>query len=151
MIGVLGERIDGDVNQGLLPNDRAALLRAELEATQKLITNSDSQATAMLADIDRDLAVYDKTVDVNEANGDLFYHVGDSITIAMRDAAAWQVETVQNTDVMDVKRKDALNPPGVQGVYLAKSPGYTAITLADPASGKHVRFRFYIVDKAAAS
>jgi hypothetical protein len=150
-IRVLGERIDGDVNQGLLPNDRAALFRADLEATQKLISNGDSQATAMLADIDRDLAVYDNTVDINEANSDLFYHVGDSITIAMRDDAAWQVEAVQNTDVMDVKRKDALNSPGVQGVYLAKSPGYTAITLADAASGKHVRFRFYIVDKAAAS
>jgi hypothetical protein len=52
---------------------------------------------------------------------------------------------------MDVKQKGAMNPTGVQGAFLAKSPGYTAITLSDPASGKHVRFRFYIVEKAAAS
>ena len=151
MLRALGERIDGDVNQGVLPTDRAALLRAELDATQKLITNGDSQATAMLADIDRDLAPYDKTVDINEAGVDLMYHIGDTITIAMRDGAAWQVDSVQNTDIMDLKQKSVMNPAGVQGAYLAKSPGYTAITLSDPASGKHVRFRFYIVDKAAAN
>jgi hypothetical protein len=151
MIRVLGERIDGDVNAGVLPTDRAALLRAEIEATQKLVTNNDSQATAMLADIDRDLAAYDNSVDINEANRDLFYHVGDTITIAMRDDAAWQVDNVQNPDIMDVKQKGAMNATGVQGAYLAKSPGYTAITLTDPASARHVRFRFYIVDKAVAS
>jgi len=151
LVRVLSERIDGDVNQGLLPADRAALMRAEIDAAQKLVTNSDSQATAMLADIDRDLAVYDNTVDINEANRDLFYHAGDAITIAMRDGAAWQVESVQNTDIMDVKTRDAMNVTGVQGVYLAKQPGYTALVLADPASGRHVRFRFYIVDKAVAN
>jgi hypothetical protein len=149
-IRVLGERIDGDVNQGILPGDRAALMRAEIDAAQKLVTNGDSQATAMLADIDRDLATYDNTVDINEANRDLLYHVGDTITIAMRDGATWHVDSVQNTDIMDLKQKDAMNPTGVQGAYLAKSPGFTAITLSDSASGKHVRFRFYIVDKAAA-
>ncbi len=151
LVRVLGERIDGDVNQGLLPNDRAALMRAEIEAAQKLVTNGDSQATAMLADIDRDLAPYDNTVDINEASRDLMYHVADTITIAMRDGAAWQVDNAQNTDIMDLKQKGTLYPPGVQGAYLAKSPGYTAITLSDPATGKHVRFRFYIVDKAAAN
>jgi hypothetical protein len=149
MVRVLGERIDGDVNAGLLPDDRAALMRAEIEAAQKLVTNSDSQATAMLADIDRDLAAYDNTVDINEASRDLFYHTGDAITIAMRDGAGWQVDGVQNTDVMNVKTPGAMNATGVQGVYLAKGPGYTAITLTDPASGRQVRFRFYIVDKAA--
>jgi hypothetical protein len=149
MIRVLGERIDGDVNQDLLPTDRAALMRAEIEAAQKLVTNGDSQATAMLADIDRDLAAYDKTLDINEADRDLFYHSGDTITIAMRDGTAWGVESVANTDIMNVKTPSALNAPGVQGVYLAKQPGYTALTLQDPASGRHVRFRFYIVDKAA--
>jgi hypothetical protein len=150
-VGVLSERIDGDVNQGLLPTDRAALMRAEIVAAQKLVTNRDSQATAMLADIDRDLAAYDNTVDINEANRDLFYHSGDAITIAMRDGVAWQVDNVQNTDIMNVKNPSAMNATGVQGVYLAKQPGYTGITLTDPASGKHVKFRFYIVDKAAAS
>lgn len=149
LVRVLGERIDGDVNAGILPPDRAALMRAEIEAAQKLVTNNDSQATAMLADIDRDLAAYDHSVNINEADRDLFYHVGDTITIAMRDGAAWQVDSVQNTDIMDIKGKNAMNPTGVQGAYLAKSPGYTSITLGDPASGKHVRFRFYIVDKAA--
>ncbi len=147
MVRVLGERIDGDVNAGLLPTDRAALMRAEIDATQKLITNSDSQATAMLGDIDRDLAPYDYTVDSNEAERDLFYHLGDTITIAMRDGVAWHVDSVQNTDIIDVKTKDAVYASGVQGAYLAKSPGYSALTLSDPASGKHVRFRFYIVDK----
>jgi hypothetical protein len=151
MIRVLGERIDGDVNQGLLPTDRAALMRAEIEAAQKLVTNGDSQATAMLADIDRDLAAYDNTVDINEANRDLFYHSGDAITIAMRDGVAWQVDTVQNTDIMNVKNPSAINATGVQGTYLAKQPGYTGITLTDPASGKHVKFRFYVVDKAVAN
>jgi hypothetical protein len=150
-IGVLSERIDGDVNQSLLPTDRAALMRAEIEAAQKLVTNGDSQATAMLADIDRDLAAYDSTVDINEANRDLFYHSGDAITIAMRDGVAWQVDSVQNTDIMNVKNPNAMNPPGVQGVYLAKQPGYTGITLSDSASGKKVKFRFYIVDKAIAN
>jgi hypothetical protein len=148
MVRVLNERIDGDVNQGLLPSDRAALMRAEIDAAQKLVTNSDPQATAMLADIDRDLAQYDDTVDIDEANLDLFYHSGDAITIAMRDGVDWKVEGVQNTDVMDVKAPSTMNPTGVQGVYLAKQPGYTAITLVDPASGRHVKFRFYIVDKA---
>jgi hypothetical protein len=147
-IGVLSERIDGDVNQGLLPTDRAALMRAEIEAARKLVNNGDPQATAMLADIDRDLAAYDKTVDINEADRDLFFHSGDAVTIAMRDGVAWQVDKVQNTDIMDVKAPNAVNPPGVQGTYLAKQPGYTGITLVDPASGKHVGFRFYIVDKA---
>jgi hypothetical protein len=150
-VGVLNERIDGDVNQGLLPTDRAALMRAEIEAAQKLVTNKDSQATAMLADIDRDLAAYDHTVDSNEANRDLFYHTGDAITIAMRDGVAWQVDNVQNTDIMNLKNPNAMNPPGVQGIYLAKQPGYTGISLTDPASGKKVRFRFYIVDKAVAN
>lgn len=150
MIRVLGERIDGDVNQGVLPADRAALMRAEIEAVQKLVTNGDSQATAMLADIDRDLAAYDNTLGINEANRDLLYHTGDAITIAMRDGAAWQIDNVQNTDVMDIKTKGALNAAGVQGLFLAKQPGFTAITLVDPASGKHVKFRFYIVDKAIA-
>lgn len=147
-IGVLSERIDGDVNGGLLPTDRAALMRAEVQAAQKLVTNGDPQATAMLADIDRDLSAYDNTVDINETNRDLFFHSGDAVTIAMRDGVAWQVEKVQNTDIMDVKSPNAVNPPGVQGTYLAKQPGYTGITLVDPASGKHVGFRFYIVDKA---
>jgi hypothetical protein len=151
MVTVLNERIDGDVNGGLLPTDRAALMRAEIEAAQKLVTNRDSQATAMLADIDRDLAAYDNTVDINEANRDLFYHSGDAITIAMRDGVAWQVDNVQNTDIMSVKKPNAMNAAGVQGIYLAKQPGYTGITLSDPASGKKVKFRFYIVDKAAAS
>ena len=71
--------------------------------------------------------------------------------IAMRDGVAWQVDNVQNTDIMNVKNPSAMNASGVQGVYLAKQPGYTAITLTDPASGKHVKFRFYIVDKAAGS
>jgi hypothetical protein len=150
LVRVLGERIDGDVNQGLLPPDRAALMRAEIDAAQKLVTNGDSQATAMLADIDRDLAAYDNTVDINEADRDLFYHSGDAITIAMRDGVTWQVDNVQNTDIMNVKAPNAMNATGVQGTYLAKQPGYTGITLTDPASGKHVRFRFYIVDKAAA-
>jgi len=149
LVTVLGERVDGDVNQGLLPDDRAALMRAEIMATQKLVTNGDSQATAMLADIDRDLAAYDNTLDIFESGRDLLYHSGDSITIAMRDGVAWQVESVQNTDIMNVKTPGAINPPGVQGVYLAKQPGYTALTLVDPASGKHVGFRFYVVDKAA--
>jgi hypothetical protein len=148
MVRVLGERIDGDVNQGVLPGDRAALMRAEIDAAQKLVTNGDSQATAMLADIDRDLAAYDNTVDIDEADRDLFYHSGDTITIAMRDGVAWTVESVQNTDIMNVKTPNAMNATGVQGTYLAKQPGYTSITLTDPASGKHVRFRFYIVDKA---
>jgi hypothetical protein len=148
MVGVLNERIDGDVNQGVLPTDRAALMRAEIEAAQKLVTNGDSQATAMLADIDRDLAAYDNSVDINEANRDLFYHTGDAITIAMRDGVAWQVDNVQNTDIMNVKNPNAMNATGVQGVYLAKQPGYTSISLSDPASGKKVRFRFYVVDKA---
>jgi hypothetical protein len=151
VIRVLNERIDGDVNQGLLPTDRAALMRAEIEAAQKLVTNGDSQATAMLADIDRDLAAYDNTVDVNEAGRDLLYHSGDAITIAMRDGVAWQVDSVQNTDIMNVKNPNAMNAAGVQGVYLAKQPGYTGITLTDPGSGKHVKFRFYIVDKAVAN
>jgi len=151
MIRVLSERIDGDVNQGSLPDDRAALMRAEIEATQKLVTNGDSQSTAMLADIDRDLAAYDNTLDVNEAARDLFYHSGDTVTIAMRDGAAWQVEKVQNTDIMDVKTPGAMLASGVQGIYLAKQPGYTAIVLADPASGRHVTFRCYIVDKAITS
>lgn len=148
MVGVLNERIDGDVNQGVLPTDRAALMRAEIEAAQKLVTNGDSQATAMLADIDRDLAAYDNSVDINEAGRDLFYHTGDAVTIAMRDGVAWQIDNVQNTDIMNVKNPNAMNATGVQGVYLAKQPGYTSITLSDPASGKKVRFRFYIVDKA---
>jgi hypothetical protein len=151
MVRVLGERIDGDVNQGQLPTDRAALMRAEIEAAQKLVTNGDSQATAMLADIDRDLAAYDNTVDINEANRDLFYHSGDAITIAMRDGVAWAVDNVQNTDIMNVKNPNAMNAAGVQGVYLAKQPGYTGITLTDQATGKHVKFRFYIVDKAVAN
>jgi hypothetical protein len=151
MVRVLNERIDGDVNADLLPTDRAALMRAEIEAAQKLVTNGDSQATAMLADIDRDLAAYDATVDVNETGRDLFYHSGDSITIAMRDGVDWQVEKVQNTDIMDVKAPNAMKAAGVQGIFLAKAPGYTGITLVDPASGRHVAFRFYIVDKAAAS
>ncbi len=149
MVRVLGERIDGDVNQGLLPTDRASLMRAEIDAAQKFVTNGDSQATAMLADIDRDLAVYDNTVNVNESGRDLCYHVGDTITIAMRDGRAWQVDNVANTDIMDIKQKTAMNATGVQGAYLAKAPGYTAITLTDPASGQHVTFRFYIIDKAA--
>jgi hypothetical protein len=149
MIRVLGERIDGDVNQGLLPDDRAALMRAEIAATQKLVTNGDSQATAMLADIDRDLSAYDNTVDIDEAERDLFFHSGDAITIAMRDGVEWKVDSVSNTDIMNVKSPGAMYPPGVQGIYLAKQPGYTGITLSDPASGKKVRFRFYIVDKAA--
>ncbi len=150
LIRVLGERIDGDVNQGVLPDDRAALMRAEVAATQKLVTNGDSQATAMLADIDRDLAAYDDTVDIFEAGRDLFFHSGDAITIAMRDGVDWKVDHVGNTDIMNVKAPNALNPPGVQGIYLAKQPGYTGITLVDPATGKHVDFRFYIVDKAVA-
>jgi hypothetical protein len=151
MMRVLNERIDGDVNAGLLPSDRAALARAEIEAAQKLVTNGDSQATAMLADIDRDLAAYDNTVDIDEANRDLLYHSGDAITIAMRDGVDWKVDKVQNTDIMDVKKPGAMNPTGVQGTYLAKQPGYTGITLVDPATDKRVIFRFYIVDKAAGS
>jgi hypothetical protein len=151
MVRVLGERIDGDVNQGVLPGDRAALMRAEIDAAQKLVTNGDSQATAMLADIDRDLAAYDNTVDIYEADRDLFYHSGDAITIAMRDGVAWTVESVQNTDIMNVKTPGAMNATGVQGTYLAKQPGYTGITLTDPASGKRVHFRFYIVDKASSA
>jgi hypothetical protein len=95
------------------------------------------------------LATYDNSLDVNEANSDLLYHSGDTITIAMRDGIAW-IDSVQNTDVMNVKTPGALNATGVQGVYLAKQPGYTAITLVDQASGRHVGFRFYIVDKAVA-
>jgi len=151
MIRVLGERIDGDVNQGVLPDDRAALMRAEVAATQKLVTNGDSQATAMLADIDRDLSAYDDTVDIDEASRDLFFHSGDAITIAMRDGVDWHVDSVQNTDIMNIKTPGAMNATGVQGVYLAKQPGFTRITLVDPASGKHVEFRFYIVDKAVSS
>jgi hypothetical protein len=149
MVTVLGERIDGDVNQGLLPDDRAALMRAEIAAAQKLVTNGDSQAPAMLADIDRDLSAYDNSLDINESGRDLFYHSGDAITIAMRDGVAWQVESVQNTDIMNVKTPGAMTATGVQGTYLAKQPGFTRITLVDPASGKHVGFRFYIVDKSA--
>ncbi len=148
LVGVLDERIDGDVNQGLLPTDRAALMRAEIVAAQKLVTNGDSQASAMLADIDRDLAAYDNTLDINEADRDLLYHSGDAITIAMRDGVEWKVESVQNTDILNVKTPGAMNSTGVQGVYLAKAPGFTALTLVDPASNKHVKFRFYIVDKA---
>jgi hypothetical protein len=151
MIRVLGERIDGDVNQGVLPDDRAALMRAEVAATQKLVTNGDSQATAMLADIDRDLSAYDDSVDIDEASRDLFFHSGDAITIAMRDGVDWHVDSVQNTDIMNIKTPGAMNATGVQGVYLAKQPGFTRITLVDPASGKHVEFRFYIVDKAVSS
>ncbi len=146
---VLGERIDGDVNQGLLPDDRAALMRAEVNVTQKLITAGDSQATAMLADIDRDLSAYDNSIDVNEADRDLFFHTGDTITIALRDGVGWKVETIQNTDVLDLKSKNELNPPGVVGVYLAKQPGFTRVVLVDPASNRHVRFRIYVVEKSS--
>jgi hypothetical protein len=149
MIRVLNERIDGDVNANLLPTDRAALMRAQIDATQKLVTNGDSQATAMLADIDRDLAAYDNTLNINEADRDLLYHSDDAITIAMRDGVDWKVD-VQNTDVLDRKSPTAMLATGVQGIYLAKQPGYTGMTLADPVSGKQVRFRLYIVDKAVA-
>jgi hypothetical protein len=144
----LSERIDGDNAQGLLSGDRAALLRAELASARTFVANGDPQATAMLADIDRDLAPLDKSLDANEAGRDLLFHTGDKIVLAMRDGVAWQIGEKRNTDVLDVLATGAANPAGVQGTLLAKQPGDAAVTLVDPASGRQLRFRFIIVDAA---
>ncbi|GAC1409016.1 MAG: hypothetical protein NVSMB64_17730 [Candidatus Velthaea sp.] len=147
---VLAERIDGDVAQGLVPAARAALLRAEVAAVQRAIANNDSAATEMLAEIDRDLAAVDLNVDANEANRDLLYHAGDKITLAMRDGRAWQIDGITNRDVLDRLASGVMYVQGVQGVLLAKSDGFSAVTLLDPASGMRLRFRFTIVSRTPA-
>lgn len=145
---VLGARIDGDVAQGIVSGARAALLRAEIAAAQRSMANDDAQATEMLADIDRDLAVLDLTLDANEAGRDLLYHVGDKITIALRDGVAWQVEKISNPDLFDLLRPDEVNATGVQGVFLAKDTGTVLVTLLDPSSGRRLHFSLTFVMRA---
>lgn len=142
---VLGARIDGDVAQGLVTSARAALLRAEIAAAQRSIANGDAQATDMLADIDRDLAALDLSLDANEAGRNLLYHVGDKITIALRDGAAWQIEKISDPNLFGRVRPDAIDATGVQGTFLAKDVGTVLVSLLDPASGRHRRFTLTFV------
>ncbi|GAC1533084.1 MAG: hypothetical protein NVS2B17_00300 [Candidatus Velthaea sp.] len=147
---VLSERIDGDVAQGLVPAARAALLRAEIAAVQRALANSDSAATDMLAEIDRDLAAADLNLDANEANRDLLFHTGDKITLAMRDGRTWQIDGITNRDVLDRMVSGVMYVQGVQAVLLAKGDGFSALTLLDPATGTRLRFRFTIVARTPA-
>lgn len=147
LVRVLSGRIDGDVSQGLVPSDRAALFRAELDAAQRAIANNDSQASAMLDDIDREISLLDRTLDMADANHDLLFHVGDQITIAMRDGRTWRVDAVTDRNVFDLTRMGVAYPTGVQGVYLAKSSGSVVVTLADADNGQKVRFRLTFVPR----
>lgn len=142
---VLGERIDGDVAQGVVSGAKAALLRAEIAAAQRSIANNDAQATDMLDEIDRDLAVLDKTLDATEAGHDLLYHIGDRITIAMRDGGDWHVEKISNPNAFGLARAGAMDATGVQGVYLVKDTGTIAVTLLNAASGRRVTFSLTFV------
>jgi hypothetical protein len=123
----LEARITDDQSHQRLAPGQDALLRVELAATRRAYANHDPAAAYMLDVIDRQLAEVDHTLSRSEDGRGITVHVGDSVTVALRDQYAWNV-TNSDATVLALQT-GVMWARGVQGVFTAKQPGTAILSL----------------------
>lgn len=147
-------RIGEDVNAKVLSEDQAKLFRAGLAAI-KALAATDSSAFPMLDELDRDLAIHDRVLAAPEDGMQFVVQTGESVTVAMHDERQWTV-TTSDPNVLAPPRVGVMWARGVQGVFVAKSPGESILTLqgrnvpepgavATPTNIRLVRFYITVV------
>jgi hypothetical protein len=120
----LRQRIATDAENKLLAPGQEPLLRAELAA---------AKTPEMLDVIDRQLAQVDFTLSRAEDGTAIVVHMGDDVTVAMRDPYLW---SVQMSDPSSLARQvGVMFVRGVQGVFNAKAPGVVTLTLTSNTPG----------------
>ncbi len=141
-VQLLEQRIATDAFGNRLAPGQGPLLTAQLNAAKAAQARHDPQAGAMLDVIDRELALVDYTLSRAENGQTLAVHVGDKITIAMRDTEGYDV---QLDGQALVRAPGVLFVRGVQGVYTASKPGVYPITLTPMGSSSQTPVTFTIV------
>ena len=130
----LATRIAYDAAQHLLAPGAEPLLRAELGAAKSANDKHDPNADAMLDVIDRQLAAADFTLSPAEDGTTLIVHVGDNVTVAMRDPYLWNVQ-VSDPSALPRQRVGIMYVRGVQGVFSAQKPATVTLTLTSNTPG----------------
>jgi hypothetical protein len=125
----LEARVADDQSHKRLAPGQDALLRVELAAARRAYSSHDPAADYMLDVIDRQLAEVDHTLSRAEDGRGITVHVGDTVSVALRDQYAWNV-TNSDPTVLSMK-VGVMWARGVQGVFSAKQPG-TAILSLEP-------------------
>ncbi len=130
----LATRIANDAAQHLLAPGAAPLLLAELDAAKSANDKRDPNADAMLDVIDRQLAAVDFTLSRAEDGTTLVVHVGDNVTVAMRDPYLWNIQ-ISDLSALARSRAGVMYVRGVQGVFSAKRPSTVTMTLTSNTPG----------------
>jgi hypothetical protein len=120
----LTQRVTDDAAKKLLAPGQEPLLRAQLAA---------AKTPDQLDVIDRQLAEVDFTLALPEDGRAIVVHVGDDVTVAMRDPYLW---SVQGSDMAALApHVGIMYVRGVQGVYAAKKPGIVTLMLTANTPG----------------
>ncbi len=130
----LDSRITQNASQHLLAAGEEPLLRAELDAAKTANDKHDPNANAMLDVIDRQLAAADFTLSRAEDGTSLVVHVGDHVTVAMRDPYLWNVQ-ISDPSALARSRAGVMYVRGVQGVLTAQKPATVTLTLTSNTPG----------------
>jgi hypothetical protein len=129
----LRDRIAVDGQQSALAPGQEPLLSAQLDAAIRANDAHDSNADAMLDVIDRQLAAVDFGLSRAEDGTAIVVHVGDTVTVAMRDPYLWSVQ-VSDTSALALHR-GVMWARGVQGAFAAQKPGTVTMTLTSQTPG----------------
>ncbi len=125
----LRQRLDQAASLKSISDDRILLVRSELKAIADSQTNTPSLAAAMLGDVARQLDEYQHWLSMADNENRIYVHVGDHVTVAMRDQAQWSV-TNQNGKVL-APIVGVMWIRGIQAVFTAKTRGSSSIRLVE--------------------
>ncbi len=125
----LRKRLDQAASLKSISDDRILLVRAELKAIEDAQTNTPSLAAQMLGDVTRQLDQYQHWLSMADNENRIFVHLGDHVTVAMRDQAQWSV-TNQNGNVL-APIIGVMWIRGIQAVFTAKARGSSSVRLVE--------------------
>ncbi len=125
----LRQRLDQAASLKSISDDRILLVRAELKAIEDAQTNTPSLAAQMIGDVTRQLDEFQHWLSMTDNENRIYLHVGDHVTVAMRDQAQWSV-TNQNGNVL-APITGVMWIRGIQAVFTAKSRGSSSIRLVE--------------------
>lgn len=121
------QRLNQAASLKSMSDDRILLVRSELKAVEDAQSNTPALAAAMLADVTRQLDEYQHWLSMADNQSRLYVHVGDHVTVAMRDQAQWSVSN-QNGKVL-APIIGVMWIRGIQAVFTAKARGTSSIRL----------------------
>lgn len=125
----LRQRLNQATSLKSISDDRILLVRAELKAIEDAQPNTPSLAAQMLGDVTRQLDQYQHWLSMADSENRIYLHVGDHVTVAMRDQPQWNVTNQNDTILAPISGVMWIR--GIQAVFTAKARGTSSIRLVE--------------------